>query len=142
MKSKAFLPLMEQILMIAVFALAAALCLQGFATADSISRNRQNKDYAVIAAQNAAERVKLLRGDMQAAAEPLSGVLDGNTVTVIYSENGTPAKFGEEEAFRIVIEKKESSTPLLEYAEIRAISGGEVIFELTVGWQKGAGNEN
>ena len=38
MRSKAPLALMEQMVMVLVFALAAALCLQAFALADRISR--------------------------------------------------------------------------------------------------------
>ena len=39
MRSKAPLALMEQMVMVLVFALAAALCLQAFALADRISRH-------------------------------------------------------------------------------------------------------
>ena len=58
MKQKTFVPLMEQICMICIFALAAALCLQGFALANKISEDRHAKDCALISAQNAAEILK------------------------------------------------------------------------------------
>ena len=63
MRSKAPLALMEQMVMVLVFALAAALCLQAFALADRISRQNAERDQALVAAQNAAEQVKQVRGD-------------------------------------------------------------------------------
>ena len=141
MKNKAFLPLMEQILMIAVFALAAALCLQGFFAADSVSRKRLRKDHAVIAAQNVAETVKMLRGDMQASALSLGATCEGDSFTIVFDEDGKPAEYGEKEAFRIVAIKKEGDVPLLECADICALCGDEIIFEITVGWQKGGSDE-
>ena len=46
MRSKAPLALMEQMVMVLVFALAAALCLQAFALADRISRQNAERDQA------------------------------------------------------------------------------------------------
>ena len=48
MKSKAPLVLMEQIIMLLVFALAAAICLQAFIKADALSSASANRDKAVI----------------------------------------------------------------------------------------------
>ena len=58
MKSKATLVLMEQLVMLLVFALAAALCLNVFARADEISKQTARRDEAVLIAQNAAEILK------------------------------------------------------------------------------------
>lgn len=58
MRSKAPLALMEQLIMVLVFALAAALCLQMFALSDRISREKEAQDHMVILAQNVAELVK------------------------------------------------------------------------------------
>ena len=48
MKSKAPLMLMEQMVMLLVFALAAALCLQAFVKADEISKQAEARDRAVL----------------------------------------------------------------------------------------------
>ena len=61
MKSKAPLALMEQIVMLLVFALAAALCLQAFVKSDQISRESQ-------ARSNAACRIRRKRFVTAAAA--------------------------------------------------------------------------
>lgn len=55
MKNKAPLALMEQMVMLLVFALAAALCLQAFIKSDEISLRSQARSDAALAAQNVAE---------------------------------------------------------------------------------------
>ena len=47
MKSKAPLLLMEQMVMLLVFALAAALCLQAFVKSDGLSRRSEARDRAM-----------------------------------------------------------------------------------------------
>ena len=58
MKSKAPLAMMEQIVMVLVFALAAALCLQTFVLSGKISKKSEAKNRAVTEAQNVAEIMK------------------------------------------------------------------------------------
>ena len=54
MKNKGSLVLMEQLLMVLVFAIAAAFCLQAFALSQKISRQFTQTDRASAAAQSAA----------------------------------------------------------------------------------------
>ena len=58
MRSKATLSLMELLVMVLVFALAAALCMQAFARAQAISLETMRRDEAVVLAQNGAELLK------------------------------------------------------------------------------------
>jgi len=58
MKSRASLTLMELLIMVLVFALAAAVCLRLFVAAGEISNTVSRQDRAVILAQNAAEALK------------------------------------------------------------------------------------
>lgn len=58
MKHKSALILMEQLVMILVFALGAAACLGIFAKAHAISEDTARRDQAVLLAQNTAERLK------------------------------------------------------------------------------------
>ena len=58
MKSKAPLAMMEQLVMVLVFALAAALCLQTFVLSGKISKKTEAKNRAVTEVQNAAEIMK------------------------------------------------------------------------------------
>ena len=63
MKSKAPLVMMEQIVMVLIFALAAALCLQTFVLSGKISKSTEEINRASIEAQNAAETLKALGPD-------------------------------------------------------------------------------
>ena len=63
--------LMEQMVMVLVFALAAALCLQAFVKSDGLSRQSEQRDRALLQAQSAMEVVRYCSGDMNAAAELL-----------------------------------------------------------------------
>ena len=48
MRSKAPLAMMEQMVMVLVFALAAALCLQAFVKSDRMSKEMEARDRAVV----------------------------------------------------------------------------------------------
>ena len=58
MRSKAPLVMMEQIIMVLVFALASALCLQTFVLSGTISKKIEQENRAALEAQNAAECIK------------------------------------------------------------------------------------
>lgn len=67
-KSKAPLVMLEQMVMLAVFALAAALCLQAFVQSDAISRKSEARDRAVVLCQSAAETLRATGGNQDEAA--------------------------------------------------------------------------
>lgn len=77
MKSKAPLALMEQMVMLLVFALGAALCLQAFVKSDAISLMSQAKSNACLAAQNAAECIRYSGGSMENALKGAADMLGG-----------------------------------------------------------------
>lgn len=124
MRSKASLMLMEQLVMVLVFALAAALCLGVFVKADGISKETALRDRAVILAQNGAEVMKSCSGDLKTAADILGGTADETTVTVQDGE------------LTMKIEKTPSDIPGLGLAEVRVWGGNAVMFTITVGWQE------
>ena len=72
MRSKAPLVLMEQLIMVLVFAIAAALCLRMFVSSGKLSQRYADTDMAVQIAQAEAERLKhnkfVWSGKMTAAA--------------------------------------------------------------------------
>lgn len=86
MRSKAPLALIEQAVMLLVFALAAVLCLKAFVWADARSEHSAAQDHAVLAAQNAAETLKHCRGDFAAAAALSGGIWDGQQWVILYDE--------------------------------------------------------
>lgn len=118
MKNRASLVLMEQLVMVLVFALAAALCLGVFAEADRISRETACRDEAVLMAQNAAEILKATSGDTDRAAVALTEAAAA-------------------EGYRMELEEIDSGTPLLGKMEIRIYLQDVQLFALCTGWQEG-----
>ena len=66
MKQKQALMLIELVVMLLVFALAAALCLQAFAWAQTTTLQSSRKDLVYNRAQEAAEQLKNTAGDYEA----------------------------------------------------------------------------
>lgn len=88
MRSKVPLLLMEQMVMLLVFALASALCLQAFVKSDSLSARSEARDRAVTAAQTAAETVRHCRGHMSEAAALLGArQYDEDSLLVAYDSD-------------------------------------------------------
>ncbi len=129
MRSKAPLALMELIIMVLVFALSAALCLRIFAFSDSVSRRNQQRDQAVLLAQNMAETVKTSRG----ANVPQ---------TVWYDENGMSVLEETAAVYRLDVQPLETDVPGLGEAEIRVcpVEAEAPLFSLNVAWQEVSGN--
>lgn len=86
--SRSTLVLMEQIIMVLVFALAAALCVQVFVYASVQSRRNDQRDRAVELAQSAVETMKHSGGSVSqahtAAMEALGGQLQQDVWVVYY----------------------------------------------------------
>lgn len=122
MRSKASLLLMEQLIMVLVFALAAAACLGCFAAAVQTARETVQLDEAAALAQNGAEVIKACRGDLEAAAGLLDGTVRGESLTAGVLE--------------ICIQ--DSGVPGLGQALVRVTGEDGVLFSLTAAWQEAA----
>lgn len=114
MKNKGSLALMEMLLMLFVFAQAAAWCLQVFIKADIISKQINERDRAVFVAQNIAEFIKA--GKNPELSEDDLQVLAGD--------------------YFVEILCGEVSTPGLGQAQIVVFSGEKEAFSLQVAWQE------
>lgn len=93
MRSKATLTLMEQTVMLLVFALAAALCVRIFVYADQTSRRYEARDRAVLEAQNAAEALKRFGGSMEKNYDENWLSAEGDAaycLTAVYTDSGDP----------------------------------------------------
>lgn len=150
MKSKAPLVLMEQMVMLLVFALAAALCLQAFVKSDEKSRQMEARDHAVLLCQSVAETIRGNGGDIGDAM----GAVTGQSLAV--EGLGFEARFDESweliEADRsftagrqyycVWANEIDSEIPGLGKAEVYvesvAPSDGEItrIFQIEVAWQE------
>jgi len=126
MRNKAPLAMMEQLMMLLVFALAAALCLQAFVMADSMSEQNARKDAAIISVQNAAETVKGCSGDLSASQELLGGTLSGDTLHIA-AEEGT-----------LTVKLLPCDQPYLGTAQVLMTDeDGSALFSVTAAWQIG-----
>ena len=113
MKNKVVLSMTEIVVMVVVFAVAAALSLQLFAAAGSYSEKCALRDEALLRAQTAADILKATGGDIEAAKAALS-----------------------EEGLEAEIEEEASGLEHLGRAEIRLFAGGEELCRLRVCWQE------
>ena len=109
MKHRAFPLLLELMMTVLIFSVAAAVSLRLFAGADRISRESQQLDRAVLVAQNAAETLK---AGQSWEDDPSDGLI-------------------------CAVTQLPSRIPGLAEARIRVLDeGGREIFSLTTAWQE------
>lgn len=112
---------MEQLIMILVFAMTAALCLQGFSATNKMSQRQEQMSRAVVLAQNAAETLKGTGGDYEALAKMTDTVYNDLT-------NAEP--------YYLTVTPMETADPLLGSACVQVFFEEELIFEISVAWQE------
>lgn len=137
MRSKAPLALMEQVVMVLVFALAAALCLQVFVVSNRMSERNKDIDRAVLLAQNTAETLKAC-GGVEEAAEVMGGEMQQTLWRSYYDEAMNPAADRTSAYYEVNTLPEHSGVDGLEKAtvEVFRYNGNEALFSLTVAWQE------
>ena len=110
MKNRAFLVLMEQLVMVLVFSVAAAVCMGLFIRAGQTAEETDRLGDAVLLAQNAAEILKASGG-----------------------EGAVPA---EQNGYRVEILRTADNIPGFGSAVIQIFYQGERLFSLETGWQE------
>lgn len=139
MRNRTSLVLMEQLIMVLVFALAAALCLQVFSRADQISKETGRRDRAVTLVQNAAETVKACSGNPQETAELLGGSLKAQQLLVGYDDQWNRTEETADCEYLLEIRWMDAGTAGLGQAVISVYPEGapqELLFILMVAWQE------
>ena len=131
MKSKAPLLLMEQMVMLLVFALAAALCLQAFALSDRLSRRSEARDKGVILSQTAAEVIRHQGGTAETALEKAAASLGGT-----YDPAAPELSLKGEGPLRVIAKPVPTGVPGLAKASLQVEWEGEVLFEMETAWQE------
>ncbi|MCI8524654.1 MAG: hypothetical protein HFF17_01770 [Oscillospiraceae bacterium] len=137
MRSKAPLMLMEQMIMLLVFALAAALCMQAFVKSDQMSRGSEDRDRAVVLCQSTAETIRHCGGDMAAAAALLGTEQYGaDYLMADYAADWTPAQGTMRYTLGAAL--VESGTDGLGQASVwvRDEAAGTELFRISVAWQE------
>ncbi len=145
MRSRAPLALMEQMVMLLVFALAAALCLRVFATSDKLSGEGEDRDQAALLCQNAAEVIRHHGGDMgealSGAAEDLEAAYAQGLLWLDYDENWSPIDYNTcgmgapEAAYRLTAQGVPTETEGLLLAKVAVTAGDRALFSLEIAWQ-------
>lgn len=140
MRSKAPLALMEQAVMVLVFALAAALCLRVFVWSDQASRDNEARDRALLLAQSAAEIMKQAGGDMpraqEAVVEQLGGQLSQGLYFSFYDGDWQPVE-QDGAVYCLETQGEPTDVPGLWRADVRVSreSDGLLLVRLPVAWQ-------
>lgn len=136
MKNKAPLSLMEQLIMLLVFTLSAALCLQIYVFSARISHYCEDKGYAATAVQNTAESIKLCRGDITRYPQLLGGCGDITQWQIGYDKNWKEVSLAQA-SYRIIVTPETASLPTLGQASVFAqTEAGNELFRVTVAWQE------
>ena len=130
-KSSSSLVLMELIIVLFFFLLTAAICIQVFARAHSISRSSLELSHAQSLCASAAEVFSGTDGSAEAFLEKFpEGITAEQGVELFYDENFQSS--GENEAkYRLTVETSSSGTDSRS-AVIRFLSGDAEIYSLTV----------
>lgn len=134
MKNKGALVLIEQAIMLLVFALAAVLCLRAFVWADSTSKEITARDGALIQAQNAAEVLKNCAGDLDVAVGEMGGIQNDEIWIVLYDENWNVTD--EEHTYTLRAVSDQSDSEYLGRAEVSVYQGDSELTSLEVCWQE------
>ena len=135
MRNKSTLVLIEHMIMLLVFALAAAVCLRLFALAGKMSRTNEATDRAVLVAQNAAEQIK--RDGIHRFAEQTGAKAESGTAwSLFYDENWelVPEESGK---FILNIAEAEETEYLFRAEIVVCTDGEEELFRLPVAAQTG-----
>lgn len=148
MRSKAPLLLMEQMVMLLVFALAAALCLQAFVKSDGLSGDSESRDRAVTLCQTAAETIRWFGGDIVSAeaAQALGYHYDKGVMYQEFDANWNPVDPAESGVYRLDAEGIPADAPGdripgLRKAYVCVMTGYnagqemEVLFGIEIAWQ-------
>lgn len=140
MKSKAPLALIEQTVMVMVFALSAALCIQAFVKAEQISARSEERSYAALAAQDAAELIKNIGGDMDhalsGAGDLLGGAYEQDMLHIDYNKDWNLSDG--DSVYRLTVQGVPVEEPGLQKALVQVVTGdlgeAELLFELEAAW--------
>ena len=148
-RSRAPLALMELTVMLLVFALAAALCLQAFVASSRQAARSQARDNAVRRAQTAAETLKAVGGTETeaSAAERLGGQVEQGVWYILYDKDWNQVE--QDGVYRLEVMPGllggVESTEYLAQVRLQVLEEGadedKPLCTLTVAWQKEVGGD-
>ena len=126
-RSRSTLFLMEQIVVITVFAICAAVCVKILAVSFLITVDAVDTRNALLVAESAAESHKAFGGDITRIAELLGGAADAiNDIIVIYYDSNWQPVLEAYGSFALRLELYESSV-IFAYITVSRTDGEELI---------------
>ena len=128
MKSRSTLLLMEQVIMVMFFSIAAILCIQIFVYAHRTSIRNTQRTEASAVIQSIAEEIKCSGGDLDEIGKVHKGNWNGSTLEI--AEEGLE--------YLVCVTPIENDNPYLGAAEIKAVIGEDTLSAIQVGWQEEA----
>lgn len=139
MRNKATLILLEQAVVLVVFALSAVLCLRAFLWADETAKWLSARDQGLILAQNAAEILKDANGNLSRAAQIMGGEICGDE-WVLTLDGGWDITMDEME-YTLRARQVDSGLPGLGQGRVTVYRQEGQLCQLEVFWQEVDGDE-
>ena len=148
MKSKAPLAMMEQMVMLLVFALSAALCLQAFVKSDEMSKGMEARDRAMTLCQSTAEALQSTKGDFSWVESQLcaeGSATAGHTedaLLILYDEDWKdPSASGKTLRYELRAAQMDSGVPGMGKAavwvkDMAVEDADDDLFRIEVAWQE------
>jgi len=135
MRSKSPLVMMEQIIMVLVFSLATAVCVQMFVLSERLSTRYEATDRAVIEAQNLAETLK--NGTAVDYMNEQNAVMISEDVWQVWFDTDWNIAKEEQRTYYLELRYNETQNRYCWNAEITVfMEDGTVLFQLPVAGQK------
>jgi len=137
LRSRSTLFLMEQIVVITVFAICAAICVYILVISFLMTSSAVDTKSALLVAESAAESYKAFSGDMDRVAEILNGSANAGSVLVYFDSSWQPS--GPENASFVLLltERDLESYALLSDISVSRIITGDELINLTVATRRG-----
>ena len=136
MKNRTTFFFVEQLVMLLVFAMAAAVCIGIFSASSRIRQKALDQDRAVFLTQTAAELLKSCSGDLDALEEITGGTCDVNRLTVFCSHTLQQDPDG---IYQLVIQKISGENTMVGTAAITVARKEEpdrILFSVETAWQE------
>lgn len=137
MNRKSVLQLIELLIMVLIFAIAACICIRCFVYADTLSREQENKTMAIQVAQNAAELLKANAGDLERAAANMGGYCEDGKWYVPMDDAWNVIPQLEHSAFLLTVTLHAETDLPMGTALVQVAQGEKTLVEFTVAWQEG-----
>ncbi len=137
-RNKVPLLLMEQLIMVLVFAFTATFCIQAFVLSSQFSKESQAKDKAVNFAQNVIETLIANQGNIEELEQLFGGNADNDNWTLTLDENWSESEKSE---FVVIVNKENTNGYLGEAKVIVKNQKGKALFEQNIAWQEVADSE-